>query len=272
MAKRIKKPAVDLEQRQEWLKRYEAGESPPHIAKSDGFDVRTVRKHIELARQEREVKEARFMVLRNALESHYDDLCGYAEKLTAQVSGQKAVESPRDEYMQSALRQHLPRSPMWGYIKQREGLQQQINQLIHEAGTKLEKLVGSDLRLSSGLDSSERGVVLGIVVALKFQIEQWAKGNRGLNVEDDLIEEIAEEGFVNLRYGFAHMGNVKKGHVKLIQKVLWDSESRVKEWEEGRKLEKSFTELKRVEKNLKDELAVITLRKIVPGRCRYCPL
>ena len=240
MAKRIKKPAVDLEQRQEWLKRCEVGESPPQIAKSDGFDVRTVRKHIELAKQEREVKEARFMVLRNALESHYADLCEYAEKLTAQVSGQKAAESPHDEYMQSALRQHLPRSPLWGYIKHREGLQQQISQLADEAGPKIEKVVRSYSRLSSGLDSSEKGVVPGIVVALKFQIEQWAKGNPGLNVDDDLIEEKAEEGYVNLRYGFAHMGKVRKENIELIREALRHLESRVKKLEEGKKLEKFF--------------------------------
>ena len=58
---------------------------------------------------------------------------------------------------------------------------------------KLEKVVKSDLRLSPGLDNSEIGVVPGIVVVLKFQIEQWAKGNSGLNVKDNLIEEKAEE-------------------------------------------------------------------------------
>lgn len=272
MAKRFKKPAVDLEQRQGWLRRYELGESPPHIAKSDGFDMRTVRKHIELAKQEREVKEARSMVLRNALEAHYSDLCDYAEKLSALTTGQGAAESPRDEYMQTALRQHLPRSPIWGYLKQRESLKEQIAQLMQEAGLKIEKVVMSDSRLSSGLDASETGVVPGIIVALKFQIEHWAKGDQGLNIKDNLMSEPAEEGFVNLRYGFAQMGKVSKEHVTLIDEVLLDWESRIRQWEEFEKLEKSFTELRRVEKNLRQELAVITLRRIVPGRCRYCPL
>ena len=59
--------------------------------------------------------------------------------------------------------------------------------------------------------------------------------------------------------------------IAVVSKVLRDLEARVKEWDECKKLEKSFIELKRVEKNLKDELAVISLRRIVPGRCRYCP-
>ncbi|MBA7611805.1 hypothetical protein ES703_19036 [subsurface metagenome] len=83
---------------------------------------------------------------------------------------------------------------------------------------------------------------------------------------------LQEEGFVNLRYGFSQMGKVKEEHVRIIRDVLEDWELRIKQWEEYQKLEKSFTELRRVEKNLRDELAVITLRRIVPGRCKYCPL
>jgi len=272
MAKRTKKPPVKPERRQSWMKRHERGESISDIAVNDQFDARTVRRHIEQAKQEREIKEARSIVLRNALERHYGDLCDYAEKLIAQASGQKALESPRDEYMQNALRQHLPRSPIWGYLKQRDSLQERIDQFMQEAGMEIEKVVRSDSRLSAGLDASEIGVVPGITIALKFQIEHWAQGGQGLNIEDSLISEPAEEGFVNLRYGFSQMGKVNEEHITLIGEVLLDWESRIRHWEEFEKLKKSFTELRRVEKNLTQELTVITLRRIVPGRCRYCPL
>jgi len=272
MAKRIKKPPVKPETRQSWMKRHEQGESITDIATNDKFDARTVRRHVELAKQEREVKEARAMVLRNAMEEHYRDLSSYADKLSVLQSGESAAESSREAYIHTALRQHLPRSPIWGYLKQREGLKQQIDQLRQQAGMKLEKVVKSDSRLSSGLDANEKGVVPGIIVALKFQIEQWSQGGQGLNTKDNLVQASAGEVFTILRYGFSEMGEVKKEHITLIDKVLRDWESRVKRWEECKKLEKSFIELKRVEKNLKDELAVISLRRIVPGRCRYCPL
>jgi hypothetical protein len=273
MGRRSRKPPVKPEVRRAWLRRYEEdGESPPQIATTDSFDVRTVRKQIELARQEREVKEARSTVLRNALERHYADLCGYAERLNAQVLGQTAGWSHLDEHLRAALRQHLPRSPIWGYLNQRDSLQQGITQHLEEAGIKVVEGIKSDSRLSSELDADEAGVVPGIIGALKFQIEQWTEGMSGLNLKNDLISEPAEERFVNLRYGFSQMGKVKKEHVRVICKVLEDWESRLKQWEEYKKLEKSFIELRRVEKNLRDELAVITLRRIVPGRCKYCPL
>jgi hypothetical protein len=30
--------------------------------------------------------------------------------------------------------------------------------------------------------------------------------------------------------------------------------------------------LKRLKSNIRDELAIITMRRVVPGRCRYCPI
>jgi hypothetical protein len=33
-----------------------------------------------------------------------------------------------------------------------------------------------------------------------------------------------------------------------------------------------FAELKRVKSSLQEELAVIIYRRIVPGKCKYCPL
>lgn len=269
MAKRTKKPAVELEKRQNWLKRYEEGESPPHIAEKDGFDVRTVRTHIDLAKQEREVKEARTMVLRNALELHYRDLCEYAETLSSPNLVGSATTSTREEYIHSALRQHLPRSPIWNYIKQMDTLNQQVYQLSQQAAEKLEKMVGSDLQLSSRPDIKEIATP-GIIAALEFQLDKWVQGLPGLTI-DRMFEQSAG-ALINLHYGVFHLGNMNKEEVKLIRKVVVNLEPQIREMEEYSKLEKLYADLKRVENGLKDELAVITLRRIVPGRCRYCPL
>ena len=87
MAKRVKKPPVKPEKRLEWLQRFEKdGETLTHIAETDKFDIRTVRKHVELARMERDVHQARTEVLRNALESHYSDLLGTVRNIEKLVS------------------------------------------------------------------------------------------------------------------------------------------------------------------------------------------
>jgi hypothetical protein len=276
MAGKAKGFKITPEQRLNWLRRYEDGESPPRIAEKDRVDVRTVRKHIELAKQETEVKEARSMVLRSALEHHYQDLCDYARTLAVYPSGETASDQePYSEYMRTALRQHIPRSPIWGYLNQRDSLRQATAQLAEGIENKIEELLRSDPRLNTGSIEGYSGTVDGVIEAFKFQATQWVRGYRGINIEN-LQTEPAEEGFVNLRYGAFGLGKVEQGHLptvlKAMTEILQDWESRLKELEEVKKLQKSLLDLSHVETNLNDEIAVITLRRVVPGRCHYCPL
>jgi hypothetical protein len=277
MAARTEKSRITPEQRLDWLRRSEDGQSPPSIANKDQVDVRTVRKHIELAKQEMEVKEARSMVLRNALERHYQDLCDYARTLATYPSGEvTGARGAYSEHMRNALRQHIPRSPIWGFLSQRDDLEQRIAQLTKDIGNTVEDLVRSDSRLSTLSTEGYSGPIDGPVEALKFQARQWAKGYRGLEIKENLRTEPAGEGLVNFRYGAFGLGAAERDHLRTVSKAiseaLRDWESRLKELEELEKLKKCFLDLDRVEKNLNDEIAVITLRRVVPGRCHYCPL
>jgi len=273
MAKRIKKPPVKPETRSEWLRRYEGGESPTKIADNDDFDVRTVRKHIELARQEREVREARAAVLRNALERHYGDLCEYAEKLDAQIEGEHTVAlAPESDRMLLALRQHLPRSPLWNNLRKWNQLHEENTRLEDEVKRRLKAEIEPDPKLSVFLRSDERGVVDAISAALVSQVKAWSYGWKGLHIEDDLKAEPAGEGFVNARYGFAVMDKVKQEHVAYIREALINFESRVRDWQQYADMKKNVEELKQIKGRLRDELAIITLRRVVPGRCKYCPI
>lgn len=277
MTAKTEKSRITPEQRLDWLRRYEDGQSPPSIANKDQVDVRTVRKHIELAKQETEVKEARSMVLRNALERHYQDLCDYARTLATypprEITG---AQGPYSEHMRNALRQHIPRSPIWGFLNQRDGLEQRIAQLTKEIENTVEELVRSGSRLSALSTEGYSGPIDGPIEALKFQTSQWAKGYRGLDIEENLRTESVGEGLVNLCYGAFGLGTVDQDHLptvsKVMSEVLRDWESRLRELEELGKLKKCFLDLSKVEKNLNDEIAVITLRRVVPGRCHYCPL
>jgi hypothetical protein len=273
MVKKIKKPPVKPETRSEWLRRYEGGESPTKIADHDDFDVRTVRKHLELARQEREVREARSAVLRNALERHYADLCEYAEKLDAQIEGDHTIAlAPESDRMLSALRQHLPHSPLWNNLRKWNQLHEENARLEDEVKMRLKEEIEPDPKLDVFLRSDERVVVDAISVALAFQIKAWSQGWKGLRVEDDLKSEPAEEGLVDVHYGLAVMDRVKQEHVAYISDALIDFESRVRVWQQYLDMKKNAEELKQIKAKLRDELAIITLRRVVPGRCKYCPI
>jgi len=278
MAKRTKKPPVKPEIGRAWLRRNEEnGESPPQIATTDGYDVRTVRKQIETAKQEREAREARSLVLRNALERHYDDLRNLAEKLNSQISGlDNVMPSPDDDLLEAALRQHLPRSPMWSYMLKRQSLQQKSDEQLKKIESVIEQAAKADRRLTPLVTAGLNGVIHGIVTALVAQARQWSHGSMGLNLKDNLAMEPVGEGFVNLHWGFSQMGKMDKEHaeeyVKIVLEVLGDLESNLREWEAYRDLEKTIAEIGRLGRKLREELAVIRLRRIVPGRCKYCPL
>jgi hypothetical protein len=60
--------------------------------------------------------------------------------------------------------------------------------------------------------------------------------------------------------------------VEIVHNVLEDLESRMRDWEDYRNLEKTIAEIGRLDRKLREELAIVRLRRIVPGRCKYCPL
>ena len=274
MGRKSRKPPVKPEVRRAWLRRYEEdGESPPQIAAADSFDVRTVRKQIEMARQERDVREARSTVLRNAVESHYRDLCKLAEELDAEIKQDKIIPSQlQDSRIWSAIREHMPRSPLWKKLGRWDRILEEIANLEDDTREQLGEEIKSDSRLNEILAAGENGVIPGMADALNFQTKSWARGWIGLKIKDNLRVEPVGDGIVKVSYGAFDMDKVKEEHVTTIKEVLIDFESKITIWELYKKMQKLFTELKTLKLSLQDELAIVTLRRIVPGRCKYCPI
>ena len=183
MKKRIKK-SVTPELRQGWLSRYEAGETPPKIADSDHFNVRTVRKHVDLARQERDSREARSAVLRGALEQHYHDMYELAQEMESNIiTGRPVSMDPQEDRRISALRQHLPRSPLWNNIPKWNRTIEEINELAKSMKDRIETELKQDEQVL-GIDSQIRDrFISGLIAALNSQVDQWVTGSPGLDLD-----------------------------------------------------------------------------------------
>lgn len=279
MAKRIKKPPIRPEQRREWLKRFEVdGESPPQIATKDHYDIRTVRKQIDLAKEEREVREARTLVLRSALEKHYEDLRNYAERQDVAIREESnVIPSPDDDLIKDALRQHLPRSPLWGYLIKREAFGHTLEEQEQLLERTIEKMVKADRRLKTMNDAGLDGVAPGVIELLDHEVEKhWLRGNIEFTLRDNLIYEPTDDEKVSPSFGFSHMGvmsqEIADKYMPIVCEVVRDLESRIKASKECLSLEKTSAEIVRVKGKLREELAIIRLRRIIPGRCKYCPL
>jgi len=150
-----KKFSVD--EKRKWLENYETGNSEVFIAKSRGCDVRTVRKGIEDARRERDVRTARIDLLKQAVLKHQEDLLDKLGEILSSLTvppqdwaalswyrngesifsegernvenaasqAQEVIKASKDSDIQAdmvegMLRQHLRNDKLWKILAQRE--------------------------------------------------------------------------------------------------------------------------------------------------------
>ena len=272
MTRRIKKPPVRPEVRRQWLQRHEVdGESAPQIAKKDGFDVRTVRRQIDLARQEREVRETRLTVLRSALEDHYRDICNFAEELDTKVAKEEAIsETYASNRMLSALKQHLSRSPLWKYLSRWEHVLERLQDVEKNVG---ERLTGEIEPKFGNLESNARkSVVSGMARFVISEMESQARGATMLHAKDVFSVDRANDGLVKPHLGGIVIDKMPEQDASRLLEVTAEFQTKVVAWEQYQDLKRLYEELKRIKEDLREELAVIMLRRVVPGRCKYCPV
>lgn len=274
MTRRIKKPVVRPELRRQWLYRYEeVGESPPEIAKADGYDNRTVRAQIDLERQERERREARSIVLRQALERHYADLCSFAQKLDSHVIGE--TDSPkmlREDPLWNALREHLPRSTVWKNLDKWEAVREEIKHVDDGLKRPLEEMTAARTRLAFPVSSREIGLTSGVIDALASHLRLTARGEAGLDKRTDFRLAPVDEATTSVEYGVYSIGRVPNDRVDEVKDLFLNLLSEVITREEHDEMSRLFIVLDQLKRKLHDELLIVILRRVVPGRCKYCPL
>lgn len=272
MGKRVKKPPVKMKERHDWLRCSKEGESPPQIAKKDGFDVRTVRKQIALAQQEEEVHEAKIAVLKDAITSHHEDITGFAEQLVSEVASEKPVsQTMKGHPMWLGIREHMPRSPLWKYFEKYGEKLEEIAISKNSFIFKIHDTINSSPELMGIINSNEK-TVAAISKALLFQAEAQATKQTVLNIEKNLETETSSGETCGIRYGAFYIGLIRKDHLPQFKDSLSKLEMTIPELEEYKSLENNLTEFKRLKTMLQSELQIVILRRIVPGRCRFCAL
>jgi len=268
MPKRVKKPAVRPDLARQWLRRYEEeGYSPPQIAKADGYDVRTVRKQIELARQEREAREARFVVLRQALEKHYGDLVSFAQKLDSEVMSSSLLTEAKNDRLWGALHDHIPRSPLWKGMSRMERLNDEILSIQRRAEERFRSQVENRSSLGFTSKPSQAGFIIeGLIGIMTHHLcleTPW---------HGDFQVNVAEGGPTEIRYGSWGCALVASDQVEYVKEFVTGLIGEISRWPEYEDMRRVLADRKRVIVAIREELATIILRRLVPGRCKYCPV
>lgn len=265
-----RKPAVNYDKRHDWLRRNRSGESPPAIAVKDGYDQRTVRSNIDLARREEEFGEARATVYREVLRSHYADLCSLAKRLADAVTTEKRVEQIKSDRLCQALHQHLPVSRIWPSLQKWDILLKDREKGIMLVENCIRKEIKNNEKPRNMFDS-RKDFVEGVTKALSFQASQLAQGKQGLDVNRDIYLDAVDANSKTGKFGAYFLGHITEEELPAVRKTVDKLESQMVISEEYMSLRETENQLRNLKENLLDELAVITLKRVVPGSCRYCP-
>lgn len=271
--KRIKKPSVPVDLRREWLRRHEEfGDSYLKIAKDDGYDQRTVKQHVLKGQQERDQNQARIQFVKENIEKHHQDLCYRAEEILALVTGEKTIvmDFTEDLYL-NGLRQHLNRSLLWNKIQDWNDTLNTLEPLYVKAKTKIERVLKRTKLYNIQSDPPE-AVINGAIAALLHQFREWTRGNSGMDFENDWHIEERKEGRLKILYGSSHFGWIQETDFDKVKKMIKSDEKRLRKWPEYSEVENIVNTMKKLQHDLRNELRGIIIRRVLPGKCFYCPL
>ena len=256
--------------RRDWLRRYEEGETPFDIAKSVKFDPRTVRKQLSLAQEQLELVDARAHVFRNALERHYEDICRFANEIKSAFYLPTSLGSNPGGLMDyheqdpllAALQEHLPRSPLWKHINTWDDAKEAYLssvQALKERIWKEVKASPSFSEITSELNTDR--LHEAVLDDFGFHLLAILRGERGLESRRE-GKEVA-----GIRFRHGDLLNLTEEKQAWLRDLLREAQM----WDEFHAFTQATEHLGQTRKDIIAELDIIILRRVLPGRCRYCP-
>jgi hypothetical protein len=242
------------------------------IAQDAGRTPRTVTDQIRRAREDRDLREARSGLWRDAFRQHFNDLLGAAEDLQGRArepseAGLLSSADRRTNKLVAALRRHIPRSGLWKatsdwekasrlLISQRNDTKRAIVDCF-EAGPK-EKLPEADIN--------------GFRVSIFRAVESTADGN---SIDREYKVDSSEER-PDFRWNGYTIGNntsgsssreaIKLEHARLVKKFAGPRSKYVGG------LRGHTRAMREARDVIDDEVEDLILRRVLSGECALCPI
>ena len=261
---RGKKPGVSSYERRRWLEQLDAGKGITEIARAAKRDIRIVKRHIEVAREEVMKGNARKEFLLSLLQRHMDDLLDEVGRLKSVVSLRipRTLEPgrARQKYY-DALKEHLKKFSLKRLLESYEEIVSEADQLKQRI---IDQLLSSENELKATLPE-------------KAKTHSWIE-----SIVDELIsgfvpdesvytQKKQSDGTYEIKFKNRNLTRVTlskknteaavESHKKLVS-LTHEYETEVDEYRQRRN---------DIAETIADELDVIAMKRLVPGRCRYCP-
>ena len=214
------------------------------------------------------------MVLRQALEKHYEDLVAFTTQLDAAVKNPRAVPlRETGDRMWRALQQHLPRSPVWKRLDRWQQLWQRRSEVEEQTVHRMEGQIAEARELGSALGA--KGVELdhdGLSKVVTDRLKEVAVSD-GTPVTPLVVTvEQGSHGLARLMCKATTCAAAPEAEAYHAKAFITQFLSDLDGSPEANEMANILSELKDVAEALSEELITITLRRVLPGRCTYCPI
>ncbi len=255
-------PAV----RRTWLDKFDAGSRLDELADAARRSPRTVKVHIDLARQEREQEAARVSFYRDTYARHQADLGEALGVLRDEVLGSReattAAQRHRQRLLQDALKSHLRRGGVWEkYTKWKAATEAQAR-----AADALKQWLQSELqKVTSDSKLAEQwlGSLYQVVPKALEAAHEVSLG----------YERVPSEGGWDLYRG----GSLFAGDVATpaLAETLEAVDCRLLEQAQksvyGMQIRGALARRAKAEDEVVEQAELQLLRQVLPGRCILCP-
>lgn len=259
-------------ERRNWLREYEEGISIDSLSSKSGRTQRTVTEQLKQARSDRQHDQVQLDLIREGYREHYRDLLHLAERLAEStdsphrgaVLGTGDPDDSGERLLYQALRSHTPGSSIWTAVRRWEEDATGIAEEIDRLETQATKLVSKDTAdfpeiLIEGFAGSLRDAVSMAAQGLDPEATEYVRDQSGGSNQLRFGSYILSESVLDED----RMAEIQKMHRTFLKTLLApESANRL------RSLRRSWAEAKGV---IQEEVTVLKLRKVLPGRCDLCP-
>ena len=270
-----KKSKIAPTDRKEWLDAHERGERIDTIARLASRATRTVRHHVELARQERDQQQVRVALLSDAYKAHQNDVYALLQDLL------KRAEEPdprglwpdpdrRTRMLFDALRSHLRRRDLWKAWETWELKARRATVLENEIRRDITTQVTKELK-----ESLPGPLAEGFVESLWFAVRETVAGH-GLSHMEYKVDQ--SPGGARLQWGAFTLteGLVDEETVRSIRCRHHKLLKRVDNIETGvTSLAPTYREVleewNQAREAIEEQVEGLLLRRVLPGQCSLCP-
>ena len=270
--------------RQEWLNQYEHGKNPAQIAQLAKRPVRTVKENIQRAKRDRDHALVRAGLLKDATTEHYRDLFSVAERLRDRALSQAETEQStltelaaiidlltvddlRTSLLIDALREHVPRSPLWTACGKWDGYNRQVLATSRQIRNDAKALVAKLTSDKKSLPINQAGFAESLWQAARA----FARGDPS---EREYVREEISGGHT-LDWGATRLGGpsaedrgfaeIEGLHRKKVTRFIAGDDGMVSAMGQaiGGRVAAGDAIVAEVER--------LVLRRILPGDCHLCP-